>query len=81
MVSCQVIKTEQPVEYLVTQAAVLTKNQGVPVMRDHYMKLHAIDSELSQKFYPINEAIRRAIHIVLQYYSYRDDLGVSLSNQ
>jgi hypothetical protein len=44
----------------------------VPVMNQFYMQLHAIDYDLTQKQYPINEAIRRAIEEVLQYYSYRD---------
>jgi hypothetical protein len=36
------------------------------------MQLHAIDFDLAQKFYPINQAIRHAIETILQYYAYRD---------
>ncbi len=78
LMSCQVIKTEQPTEFLLAQAAVIAGNQ-VPLMRDHYMKLHGIDWELSEKFYPINTAIKKAIETVLHYYAYREDLDVTLA--
>ena len=49
------------------------KREGaaVPVMSDYYMQLHAIDFELTKDFYPINQAIRKAIEVVLQYFAYR----------
>lgn len=70
LVTCQIIKTEQTAAY---NEAVLKIEDGtdVPVMNQFYMQLHAIDFELTQTFYPINEAIRRALETVLQYYSYR----------
>ena len=43
----------------------------VPVMNQFYMQLHGIDFELTRDFYPINEAIKKAIETVLQYYAYR----------
>jgi len=40
-------------------------------MSEYYMRMHAIDPDLSRDFYPINQAIRKAIEAVLQYYAYR----------
>jgi uncharacterized protein len=71
LVTCQIIKTEQAEAY---HNATLQIEGGleVPVMSQYYMQLHAIDFELTQHFYPINEAIKRAIELVLQYYAYRN---------
>jgi len=70
LVTCQIIKTEQSEAYAKTQERVERELQ-VPVMSNYYMKLHAIDQQLAQDFYPINEAIKRAIETVLHYYAYR----------
>jgi hypothetical protein len=43
----------------------------VPVMNQFYMQLHSIDFDLTKDYYPINEAIKRAIQVVLQYFAYR----------
>lgn len=77
LISCQIIKTEQQDEFLKAYAETLAGNP-VPLMRDYYMKMYAIDWELSQKFYPINTAIKKAIETVLHYYSYREDLDVTI---
>ncbi len=70
-VTCQIIKTEQAANY--EQAAKLVSEGGdIPVMNQFYMQLHAIDMELTHTFYPINEAMRRAIEYVLSYYAYRE---------
>jgi len=71
LITCQIIKSEQAEAY---EQAVLKIESGtdVPIMNQFYMQLHAIDFELTQNFYPINEAIKRAIETVLQYYVYRD---------
>lgn len=69
-VTCQTIKTEQVASY--SQALTTIESGGfVPVMNHYYMRLHAIDADLAKDFYPINEAIRRAIETVLHYYAYR----------
>jgi len=71
LVTCAIIKTEQAADYeLATKK--IDDGLDVPVMNQVYMQLHAIDFELAQKFYPINQAIRHAIETVLQYYAYRD---------
>ncbi len=71
LVTCQIIKTEQPVAFADAQVAVKNGAQ-VPVLNQYYMQLHSIDSDLGRDFYPINEAMRLAIETVLQYYAYRE---------
>ncbi|MEO5603106.1 MAG: YkgJ family cysteine cluster protein [Cyclobacteriaceae bacterium] len=70
LVTCQIIKSEQAGAYAETVQKIHDGAQ-VPVMNQYYMRLHAIDPELARDFYPINEAIRRAIEAVLHYYAYR----------
>lgn len=70
LVTCTIIKTEQNENY-VKAAEVIVQGGPVPVMSNYYMKLHAIDFELTRDFYPINQAIQKAIEVVLQYYAYR----------
>jgi len=41
------------------------------VMSDYYMQLHSIDYLLTKEFYPINEAMKKAIETVLHHYAYR----------
>lgn len=69
-VGCKPMKSETPERY---HAAVEGVAAGalVPMMSPHYMRLHAIDPDLTRKYYPINEAIRLAIETVLQYHAYR----------
>jgi Fe-S-cluster containining protein len=70
-VSCQVIKAGQSQEYMAAVDRV-SKGAPIPVMNHHYMRLHAIDPDLTREFHPINEAIKRAIETVLHYYAYRN---------
>jgi Fe-S-cluster containining protein len=70
LVTCQVIKTEEPEEY--RKGVELVENGGqVPVLSQYYMQLHAIDPGMTTKFYPINIAIRKALEDVMHYYAYR----------
>ncbi len=68
--TCAIIKTELKPQY---EQAAQSIEQGlaIPVMRNFYMRMYAIDQALSEKFYPINTAIRLAIEKVLAYYAYR----------
>ena len=72
LVTCQLIKTDQAEAYQQTSEAIAA-GDPVPVMSHYYMKLHAIDPDLSRDFYPINEAIRRALEVVMQYHAYREE--------
>ncbi len=77
LVTCQVIKTEQSAAFLSAQEKV-EAGMPVPVMNQYYMRLHAIDAELATAYYPINEAIKKAIETVLHYYAYRRGPASSL---
>lgn len=70
LVTCQIIKTGQSDAFRVAEKKI-DEGGAVPLMSHYYMQLHAIDADLSRDFFPINEAIRRAIEIVLHYYQYR----------
>lgn len=70
LVTCQIIKTEQT-DAFGKAISEIDKGLAVPVMNQFYMQLHGIDFELTKDFYPINEAIKKAIQTVLQYYAYR----------
>lgn len=70
LVTCQIIKTEQNEKYGEASQKIAAGN-SVPVMNQYYMQLHAIDFELAREFFPINEAMRRAIEVILHYYAYR----------
>lgn len=70
-VSCQTIKTEQITAFTETSRKV-QQGEFVVVMNHYYMRLHAIDRDLARDFYPINEAIKRAIETVLHYYAYKN---------
>ena len=71
LVTCQVIKTEQEGAYT-TATQKIEGGAEIPVMSHYYMKLHAVDPDLAREFYPINQAIKRALETVLQYYAYRE---------
>lgn len=72
LVTCQIIKTEQAIAYEQAVTSIVEEGLEVPVMNQYYMQLHGIDFELTRDFFPINQAIRKAIETVLQYYAYRD---------
>ena len=70
LVTCQVIKEESPDRF--KYAAEKIKDGGdVPIMNQFYMRLHALDFELTREFFPINEAIKRALEVILHYHAYR----------
>jgi len=69
LVTCQTIKTEQSDKFAFATAALV--DQPVPVTSHYYMQLHGIDFEMAREFFPINEAIKRALQVILQYYAYR----------
>jgi uncharacterized protein len=71
LITCQIIKTEQSEAFQKANEQI-ENDLSVPVMNQFYMQLHGIDFELTKDFYPINEAIKKAIETVLQYYAYRE---------
>jgi uncharacterized protein len=70
LVTCQIIKTEQSASFQMAENRI-ADGESVPVMSQYYMKLHAIDHQMAQEFFPINEAIKRALEAILHYYAYR----------
>ncbi len=71
LVTCQIIKSDQEDAYQHAVQEIETGSIALPVMSQYYMQLHAIDFELTREFFPINEAMRRAIEVILHYYAYR----------
>jgi len=70
LVTCAIIKGDQTAQY---ESAALKVSEGakIPVMNHFYMRLYGIDADLSREFFPINQAIKRAIEVILHYYAYR----------
>ncbi len=69
--TCALIKQEQKEKFEQAQKHI-AEGGFVPIARDYYMQLSAIDFTLGTELYPINKAIARAIETVLSYYSYRE---------
>jgi Fe-S-cluster containining protein len=70
LVTCSIIKTEQQTNYETAQVKI--KSDGdIPLMADYYLKLHYIDPNLSNDFMPINQAIKKALELALQYFAYQ----------
>jgi uncharacterized protein len=71
LVTCTIIKTEQQKNYELAQANVKSNEGAIPLMADYYLKLHYIDPNLANDFMPINKAIKRALELALQYFTYQ----------
>lgn len=70
LATCKIIKETQADDYSNTVKGI-GEGLAIPVMRDYYFRLRSVDPNLSDKFYPINIAIKEAIEHVLMYYAYR----------
>ena len=70
LVTCSIIKTEQQSNYTTAQQKVKSDGQ-IPLMSDYYLKLHYVDPYLANDFMPINQAIKKALELALQYFSYK----------
>ena len=70
LVTCQIIKTGQAEKFADAERKI-ENGMDVPVMNEFYMQLASIDFDMARTFYPINQAIRKAIEAVLHYYAYR----------
>jgi len=68
--SCKTIKSEQSENFTKASDLVL-QGELVPLMTQYYMQLRGIDFELANEYFPVNEAIKRAIEVILHYYAYR----------
>ena len=70
LITCQIIKTEQHENYLAAEVKI-GEGEPIPVMSQYYMQLHSIDLDLTNQFYPINVAVKKAVETILHYYAYR----------
>lgn len=66
LITCKTIKESTAYQQLSPQ--VFNK---APLATDYYMRLAAIDFVLANEQFQINEAIRKAIELVMTYYLYR----------
>jgi Fe-S-cluster containining protein len=69
LVTCKLIKESQHKEFE-TLTNEMKAGKKVPVMSDYYTRLSSIDHTLTT-FYPINEAMKKALEVVMAYYAYR----------
>lgn len=70
LATCKIIKENQHENYLNTVEAI-SNGLYLPIFSDYYMNLSQIDYGLGTLILPINQALKRAIEEVLQYYAYR----------
>jgi Fe-S-cluster containining protein len=70
LVTCSIIKTEQKENYENAEAKIKS-GSDVPLMADYYLKLHYIDPNMANEFMPINQAIKKALELALQYFAYQ----------
>jgi Fe-S-cluster containining protein len=70
LVTCKIIKENDPVNY---QNVVNSISEGgyVPVISNYYQQMRNIDPDLGTNIQTINMSMKKAIEIVLSYYSYR----------
>ena len=68
--TCRLIKENNP-GAVQNAVDIIERGEKVPVMRNYYFALMAIDPVLAAKRYPINQAILKALQEVCFYYSYR----------
>ncbi len=72
LLTCKDIKSEHAEAHEgVTQKA--QNGMKVPIANIYYNTLTDIDYSLSQKSYPINEAMRLAIEMIFNHFQYTDD--------
>ena len=66
LITCKTIKESRPYSQLTAKQLV-----KAPVMSEYYMQLAAIDFGLANEQLQINQAIKRALELVMTYYMYR----------
>lgn len=69
MATCRIIKTEQAHSILKANEILQKKPLG-PRATDYYQRLQFIDFNVSQKLYPIGDAIRIAIETIVTHFHY-----------
>ncbi len=69
LVTCKYIKSQQ-VDNYASAVKGIKQDLSIPIFSDYYTRLVSIDPSMAQ-FYPINEAMTKALETVLHYYAYR----------
>ncbi len=71
LVTCKLLKESQAaIVEKINQD--LKKGKKIPIISNQYDKLKSIDYNLSDKTYPINQAIKKALEYVALYFYYRN---------
>lgn len=68
--TCKLIKENNPLA-IQKAAEMIETGDNIPIMRNYYFALMAIDPNLTEKRYPVNVAIVKALKEVCFYYSFR----------
>ena len=68
LVTCRIMKENIPASIEKANQYAISSPEEVPLFRNYYMKLYAIDPELATTQLPINKAIRYAIEKLFYYY-------------
>jgi len=66
LVSCNFIKTLPTSQHILIEQL-----KSAPKITDYYMKLSGIDLKMANEQFPINEAIRKALEIVILYFQFK----------
>lgn len=72
LVTCRIIKTGQAESVAKIEAELKEDKASVPLMSDYYFRIRSIDPDLGTKLVPINEAIQKALEVVMAYYAYKE---------
>ena len=72
LVTCRIIKNNQPEVVAKIEADLKEEQAAMPLMSDYYFRIRSIDPDLGTKLLPINEAIKSALEVVMSYYAYRE---------
>lgn len=70
-VTCAPLKKEEP-EKVAAISQTIEAGEVIPMMNDYYFKIRSIDPDLGNNLLPINQAIRKAMEVVMGYYAYRE---------
>jgi Fe-S-cluster containining protein len=69
LVTCKFIKSEQAKEFESWNTQ-MASGASVPIMTNYYSRMASIDPGLNTMM-PINQAMRKALEVVMHYYAYR----------
>ncbi|MDI9356729.1 MAG: YkgJ family cysteine cluster protein [Chitinophagaceae bacterium] len=73
-ITCSIIK-QKTEQYTAIEEQIKSNSLYIPIMSDYQARLRSIDFELGTLFYPINEALKKAIELVLfqEYYKINNE--------